>query len=84
MTAGAVHVRFTNVLSGVPSTPVGIPGGDAGTTSFEGEEYSPVPAALTAATWNVTATPSDNFVTCTEVVVDVPSSKVVHTFAAHD
>ena len=77
-------MRFTNVLSGVPSTPVGTPGGDAGTTSFEGDEYSPVPAAFTAATWNVTATPRGNSVTCTDVAVEVPSSKVVHTFAAHD
>ncbi|CAB5028021.1 unannotated protein [freshwater metagenome] len=72
------------MLSGVPSSPVGAPGGEAGTTSFDGDEYSPVPAAFTAATWNVTATPSGNFDTCTEVVVEVPSSNVVQTFAAHD
>ena len=38
VTTGAVHVRFTNVLSGVPSSPVGTPGGEAGTTSFDGDE----------------------------------------------
>ena len=46
----AVHVRATCSFPIVPMLSVGAPGDTPGTEVTEGEEYAPVPTALTAAT----------------------------------
>ena len=81
---GAVHDTDTCLLPVVPTTSVGATGGAFGVTSFDGTEYSPVPAALTAATLNVTFTPRVRPVTVVVRLVDSPSSNVVHSFSIHD
>jgi hypothetical protein len=52
--AGAVHHTTYEVLVfSVANTPVGAPGGVAGTTAVEGEDARPGPALFSAITVNV-------------------------------
>ena len=55
---------------------VGAPAAVPGTTAELAEEYEPVPAAFTAATWNVYDVPFDNPVTLADAPELVPSANV--------
>ncbi len=59
-------------------TDVGAPAVVAGVAASDSVEYEPVPATLTAATWNTYDVPFVRPVTVAEVKVDVPSANVDH------
>jgi hypothetical protein len=78
MTTPPVLLAVTVVMLGASGTVRGTTAGD------DFDEYTPVPAAFTAATWNVYAVPLTSPVTFTDVAVVAARVNVVHTSTTHD
>jgi hypothetical protein len=61
-----------------------VPGTERGVAADDFDENTPVPAAFTAATWNVYAVPLVNPVTFTCTDVEAVRTNVVHVDEIHD
>ncbi len=78
LNTGADHDRVTCSLAAVAVALNGASGTVRGTTAAELVEFTPAPAALTAAILNTYEVPFVSPVTISEVDVLVPSLNVVH------
>ena len=78
MLEGAVQVRSTSSLPGLPTTEVGAPGFVIGVTEAEAVEYGPCPAWFLAAILNTYGVPLVRLVTVVDSVEDTPSANVTH------